>query len=607
VKFSNDKKTNAPREISVGMTGKKQRASLPAGESLALILRLFRDHGAEHAGAYFAAIVLMGISAAATALSAYLLKPVLNQLTSSGSLELLSLAIACLFALRGASTYSYLVLLAKTGNRIIADVQDKLFQSLIHQDLGFLQQHHTGDFLTRLAIAANGVKETLQVLITSAGRDALTLTGLVAVMIIQDPLLSIVAIALMPLGAYGLGRLIKRVRMLARRSYDGMAKVLSTLQEALLGIRVIKSFGLEVFMTTRMTEAITEVETASNRMAAGMAFSSPIADMFGGLAVALVILYGGWRVRTGGADAGSFFSFIAALLMAYEPAKRLAKLNLEIQNGLVGVKLIYDILDQQPAEEPQSKTRPFQPDHFHIAFDKVCFSYRREEPVLRDLSFMAEAGQTTALVGLSGTGKTTVLALLQRFFSPSDGSISIGGIKIADADLAALRQTIASVSQDVFLFRGTVAENIALGRPGATREHIIAAAKRANAHDFISSFAAGYDTEVGEQGQHLSTGQRQRISIARAMLKDAPILLLDEPTAALDPESEREVQKGIDHLRAGRTTLIITHRLQTIIHADRIIVIDQGRVAEYGSHADLMARCGLYASLFKADTSIKVN
>jgi len=589
------------------MTGKKTRASLPASESLDLILRLFRDHGAEHAGAYVAAIVLMSISAAATALSAYLLKPVLNQLTSAGDLERLSAAIACLFALRGIATYSYLVLLAKTGNRIIANVQDKLFRSLIHQDLSFLQRHHTGDFLTRLAVAANGVKETLQVLITSAGRDALTLTGLVAVMIIQDPLLSVVAIALMPLGAYGLGRLIKRVRMLARRSYDGTAKVLFTLQEALLGIRVIKSFGLENFMTLRMKNAITEVETASNRMAAGMAFSSPIADMFGGFAIALVILYGGWRVRVGGADAGSFFSFIAALLMAYEPAKRLAKLHLEIQNGLVGVKLIYDILDQQPKEPPREKKRPFKPQDFRIAFDAVSFAYRPGEPVLKALSFTAEAGQTTALVGLSGAGKTTVLALLQRFFDPSDGHINIGDEEISSVDLAALRRNIASVSQDVFLFSGTVAENIALGRPGSSHEDIVAAAKHANAHEFIAGFVLGYETQVGEQGQHLSTGQRQRISIARAILKNAPVLLLDEPTAALDPESEREVQKGIDHLRMGRTTLIVAHRLQTIVNADRIIVIDGGRAAECGSHKELIARAGLYASLFETDASFRTN
>jgi len=587
------------------MTEKTRRAALGDGESLALIARLLRDHGAEHAGAYCAAVFLMGLAAAATALSAYLLKPVLNQLTSAGDLELLSAAIACLFLLRGVSTYGYLVLLAKTGNRIIAKVQDKLFQSLIHQDLGFLQKHHTGDFLTRLAVAANGVKETLQVLITSAGRDALTLTGLVAVMIIQDPLLSVVAVALMPLGAYGLGRLIKRVRQLARRSYDGTAKVLFTLQEALLGIRVIKSFGLEGFMSARMKAAISEVEAASNRMAAGMAFSSPIADMFGGLAIALVILYGGWRVRSGGADAGSFFSFIAALLMAYEPAKRLAKLHLEIQNGLVGVRLIYDILDQCPAEPQHEEEQAFHPASCSLVFDKVCFAYREDEPVLQALSFVAEAGQTTALIGVSGAGKTTVLALLQRFFDPSRGDIRIGGACISSVALASLRRAIASVSQDVFLFRGSIAENIALGRPGASREDIVAAAKSANAHAFICGFASGYDTEVGEQGQHLSTGQRQRISIARAILKDAPILLLDEPTAALDPDSEREVQKGIDHLRRGRTVLIVAHRLQTIVNADRIILIDKGRAAECGTHAALIAQGGLYAALFKTDAGFE--
>jgi ATP-binding cassette subfamily B protein len=549
----------------------------------------------------------MAVTAAATAVCAFLLKPVLNEMTSPHgfqSLERLSLTIACLFLLRGLATYGSLVLLARTGNRIIAKVQGRLFDRLIYQDLTFLQQHNAGEVLTRLTIAANGVKDVLQVLMTSAGRDALTLLGLVTVMIVQDPLLSIVALALMPLGTYGLGRLIKHVRGLARRSFDGSAKIMFTMQEALLGMHVIKSFGLERLMMARMQSAVTEVETAASRMSAGMAISSPVADVFGGLAIASVVLYGGWRVRSSGADAGSFFSFIAALLMAYEPAKRLAKLQLELQNGLVGARLIYDFMDRDSVETPCLDGPALAIETCRVAFDNVSFAYREGEPVLDGLNFVAEPGKTTALVGISGCGKTTIVNLLQRFYTAQAGRITIDGQDIAHVALGSLRAAIASVSQDVFLFSATIAENIALGRIGATRREIVAAARQANAHDFISAFAAGYETHVGDQGLQLSTGQRQRIAIARAILKDAPILLLDEPTASLDPDSEREVQKAIDYIRKGRTTIVVAHRLQTIYDADCICVIDKGRVSESGRHSELMQKHGLYAALFEANTSI---
>jgi ATP-binding cassette subfamily B protein len=580
-------------------------AALP-GESLALIKRLFADHARQHVSAYLTSVLLMAVAAAATAISAFLLKPVLNQMSAAdgfASLKWLSLAIAGLFLLRGCATYGYLVLLARTGNSIVAQVQMRLFEHLIFQDLRRLQENHSGEFLTRLAVAANGVRETLQVLITSAGRDILTLAGLVIVMIVQDPALSVIALALMPIGAYWLGRLIRRVRSYARRSFDGTAKIMFAMQEALLGIRVVKSFGLEAQMIKRMRAAVTEVETASSRMAAGMAISSPLADMFGGIAIASVILYGGWRVSMTGADAGSFFSFIAALLMAYEPAKRLAKLHLEIQSGLTGARLVYEILDEAPADAHRMDrpALPFRPGA--IAFEKLSFAYRLGEPVLRDMNFIAAEHATTALVGVSGCGKSTMIHLIQRFFDPDLGRITIAGQDIADTDLVSLRQNIAVVSQDIFLFHATIAENIGFGCLGASADAIVTAAQQANAHDFISAFSRGYETRVGEQGQQLSTGQRQRIAIARAFLRNAPILLLDEPTASLDTESEREVQKAIDRLRQGRTTIVVAHRLQTIIDADCICVIDRGGVIESGTHAELMARRGIYVTFFERDAT----
>jgi ATP-binding cassette subfamily B protein len=299
------------------------------------------------------------------------------------------------------------------------------------------------------------------------------------------------------------------------------------------------------------------------------------------------------------ADAGSFFSFLAALLMAYEPAKRLARFHLEIQNGLVGAKLVYEIIDR-PAPETAGAARPqLALARGRITFENVSFAYRDKELVLDGLDFLGEPGKTTALVGPSGGGKSTMLALIQRFYDPSRGRIAIDATDIRSVDIASLRRAIAFVSQDVFLFHASIAENIGLGRPGASEAEIVSAARQAHAHDFIMSFAAGYATQVGERGLHLSAGERQRIAIARAILKDAPILLLDEPTAALDPESEQAIQTALDELRRGRTTIVVAHRLQTIIGADRITMIEAGRAAEAGTHAELIARGGTYTRFFR--------
>jgi ATP-binding cassette subfamily B protein len=375
---------------------------------------------------------------------------------------------------------------------------------------------------------------------------------------------------------------------------------METMQETVLGNRIIKSFNLEEVMRRRMAISIREVERMANRVAAGSAITSPLADALAGFAIAAVIFYGSWRVTVGHADPGSFFSFVAALLMAYDPAKRVARLNLDLQSGLVGARLIYDVLDQPPAELEQKSKPALVVPAGRITFENVRFGYRADEPVLDGLDLVVEQNATTALVGPSGGGKSTIISLIQRFYTPDSGRIDIDGQDIATVGLVSLRDKIAFVSQDVFLFRGTIRDNIALGRPGASEDEIIAAAHKAYAHDFIMSFADGYDTSVGEQGAQLSGGQRQRVAIARAMLKNAPILLLDEPTAALDSDSERAVQKALDELRSGRTTLVVAHRLQTIIGADQICVVEAGRIVEVGTHHELIARRGTYRRFFIA-------
>ena len=577
------------------------KASLKDSDNLTMFRRLFVEHGRKHLASYVFAIALMSVGAGATAYSAYLLKPVLNGLIEGErfkELRMMAWIVFGLFALRGISTYCASVIMSRAGNAIIAAAQSRLFNHLLRQDMRFYNGRHSTDFITRLVYAPNGVRDTIQALITSIGRDVLTLAGLAVVMFLQDPQLALIAVSVVPAAAFILSRTVGRMRKFIRRTYAGATQIMETMQETVQGARIVKSFNLEETMRTRMALNIREVEKSSNRVAAGLAISSPVADTLAGLAIGAVIFYGSYRVTIEQADAGSFFSFVAAMLMAYDPARRLARLRLDVQNGLTSARLMYEVLDA-PAAEAQVEGLPkLDVAHGRIVVENVDFRYRPDEAVLAGFNLVVKPNQTTALVGPSGGGKSTIIALLQRFYAPESGRILIDGADIAQVDLHSLRAKIAFVSQDVFLFNGSIRDNIALGRPGADDEEIFAAARKAHAHDFICGFSTGYETSVGEQGAQLSGGQKQRIAIARAILKDAPILLLDEPTAALDSESEREVQKALDELRIGRTTLVVAHRLQTIINADTIVVIEGGRAAEAGSHEQLMALGGVYRTFF---------
>ncbi len=585
------------------LAGLSDQESARPATSFSILRRLLAEHGRRYGVAYLAALVSMGVGSAATALVAYLLKPVLNQMVDPDGLRtmrVLSLAVAALFAVRGLSSYFSQVLLARAGARIVADLQMRVFDRLLDQDMAFLRDSHSSDMLARVAIAAGGVRDTLQVLALSVGRDAATLVCLVVVMFVQDATLALIAVAAMPIAGFGLSQLVGAVRRLSRRSFDGSARVLQTVQETLQGIGVVKSFTLEDEMRARMGASVDEVARAADRAAVRMAMASPIADFIAGIAIAIILFYGSWRVTAAGADAGAFFSFVVAMLMAYDPGKKLARVHLEMQAGLDKARALYEILDEPGVEAPRAGHPALRVGPGRIEYMDVDFAYRPGEPALDQLSLAFEPGRTTALVGVSGAGKSTIVALLLRFYKPSSGAIFIDAQDIAGVELRSLRRNIAYVPQDVFLFSGSIRDNIALGRPGARAEEIELAAHRANADEFIRAFRDGYDTDVGELGQKLSGGQKQRIAIARAMLKDAPILVLDEPTAALDSESEREVRKALDELRSGRTTIVIAHRLQTILSADSICVIDKGRMIARGAHADLLASEPSYRAFVEA-------
>jgi ATP-binding cassette, subfamily B, bacterial MsbA len=580
----------------------------PAVGAIAMLSRLLRDYGQEHKWAYVAGALLLAVGAGTTAISAALLRPVLNGMATAArfsEMRILAFAVLGLFVLRGLSTYGALVILSRTGNRIVATVQSRVFDHLLRQNILYFQDRHSSEFVARLALAANGVRDSMQVLVQSIARDGFSVLGLVIVMFWRDPLIAAMALCVLPVAALLLGRVIRRVRAFARRSFDGSTQIMQTMGETVLGMRIVKAFNLEDEMRKRMNDAIRIVERSANRMAAGGASATLVADSLAGLAIGFAIFYGSWRVSIGHGDVGSFVSFLGALLLAYEPAKRLGRLNVDIQNGLVGARLIYEVLDAPQGEAAQSSYPKIAVGVGRVVIEDARFAYRPGEYAIDGLSLVAEPSSTTALVGPSGGGKTTILGLIQRFYTLSRGRVTIDGQDISTVDLASLRDRIAFVSQDVFLFRGTIRENIAVGRPGSSEAEIVAAARKAHAHDFILQFAAGYETNVGEQGAQLSGGQRQRIAIARAILKDAPILLLDEPTAALDSESERAVQTALDDLRIGRTTLVVAHRLQTIVNSNQIWVIEGGRAVETGEHEELIARRGAYYAFFAAQFGAK--
>ena len=578
-------------------------SSLPPGAmtgSWPLVRRLLLDQGRQHWQGYVVALALMGVVAAMTALAAWLMKDVINRIfveSNYGAIWWLSGAIMVIFVTKGLCGWGHAVVLARIGNRIIADTQMRVFDKLLRQGVGFYGDVPSSEIVGRIQKGAAATRDVLNLIATSLGRDTLSLIGLVLVMIVQDPMMSVIALVLMPIAAIVVKGFVKRVKKVVPREVAGMVGVVSALMETVQGIRVVKSFRLEEAMTSRMRHHVKEVEQAANRIANVSSRPVPLADALGGIAIALVIMYAGHNVIRGGQTPGEFFSFVTALLLAYEPARRLAKLNVDLSAALVGTKILFDIIDVPTAEDDAAGRPALKVSAGRIKFEDVTFGYRPQVPVLRELSFVAEAGETTALVGTSGSGKTTIVNLIPRFWPVESGRILIDGQDIAQVSLASLRDACALVSQDVFLFAGTVGENIAFGRIGASQAEIEAAAQAAHAHEFIRQFPKGYDTEVGELGTMLSGGQRQRIAIARAILKDAPIILLDEATAALDSESEYEVQRALDELMRQRTTLVIAHRLQTVVSADKICVVDAGRIVEEGKHAVLLEAGGRYAHL----------
>lgn len=580
------------------------RISAERMRSAALVHRLVRDFVRRHTGKIVIAFICMGLAAGSTAIRAWLMQPVLDRVfvdRDQSILLLISGAALALAAVKGIADYGVNVLMTRVGLRIVTDVQTALYARLMRADISYFHANPSGTLISRFTNDVGLLRNAAVNVLAGIGKDAVTVVFLVCLMFYQDWLLALIAFFAFPLAIRPIAGIGRRMRRVSVNTQTEMGQMTTLLNQTFQGARHVKAYGMEAYEVGRARVLFERVYALVDRANRTRSVASPMIEALGGTAIAVVILYGGHQVIAGARTPGAFFSFITALLLAYQPVKSLANLNASLQEGLAAAQRVFDVLDLEPTIQDAPDARPLRLSGGEVRLDNVRFAYHPGAPALDSVSVTVPAGGTVALVGPSGAGKSTVLNLILRFFDADEGSVAIDGQDVRGLTLASLRGSIALVAQEVALFDDTVRANIAYGRFGATQSDIEAAAEAAAAHSFILELPDGYDTLVGEHGVRLSGGQRQRLAIARAMLKDAPILLLDEATSALDNESERHVQAALKALMQGRTTVVIAHRLSTIINADLICVMDRGRIVESGKHAQLLAHDGLYRRLYETE------
>ncbi|HPW67999.1 MAG TPA: lipid A export permease/ATP-binding protein MsbA [Deltaproteobacteria bacterium] len=546
-------------------------------------------------------LVLTLITAGATGAVAFMFKYVVDDILIEKNvmmLKLIPFVVVAIYLVKALSDYFSYFLMADVGQRVILNVRDKLYGHIQTLSMPYFIRTPTGVLISRITNDVNMIQSSVTNAVTELIRESLKLLGLVAVVFYRSVELALIAMVVFPLVVYPISQFGRRLKHYSTKSMNVMGHVMSILDEGISGIRIVKAYNMEEYEKERFSTENRRYYRNWMKRIAVRALSSPLMELIAGLAGAFILWYGGMQVVEGSLSAGDFASFILAMGMLYSPIRKLNTVNIEVQEGIAAAKRIFNVLDTTPEIGDKAGAEDLGRVDGEFAFHDVSFTYTGDEYALTGVSFTARRGQRVALVGESGSGKTTIANLLPRLFEVSSGRIVVGGRDIRDVTMKSLRRNIAMVTQEMVLFNDTIRANIAYGTENATQESIQEAARAARAHDFIMQMPHTYDTVVGESGVRLSGGQRQRICIARAIIKDAPILILDEATSALDTESEREVQAALERLMKDRTTLIIAHRLSTIIRADHIIVLNKGEIVEEGSHQELMEKNGYYARLY---------
>ncbi len=568
--------------------------------SFALYKRLLRTYVWRYRRVLFLGAFAMILVAGSAALQAYLMKPVLDDIfvnKNESFLFWIPILLMLTALVNAIGDYGQSLCLKYVGQRVVSDMQGDLFSHLMHADLSLFHDQSSGRLISRLTNDIMLMRQSVSQVITGAIKESFTAVALVSVMLYQSLAMSAMAVGILVFAILPIAKLGNRMRKVADATQQQMADFSAQLDDIFQGVRVVKAYRREEFEITRVRETVRKLFRLYYKASRIQSGAAPMLAMLGGVAIASIIWYGGFKVIHGETTTGAFFSFITAMLMAYRPVKILASLNTQLQEGMAAAGRFFAIIDTSATIKDKPGAPALTVARGEITLTDVSFHYHPGSGGVEGLSFTVPAGKTVALVGSSGSGKSTIMNLLLRFYEPQSGSITIDGVDVRNVTLTSLRDALGLVSQDIVLFNDSVRANIAYGKLEATEEEIIAAAQKAHAHEFIMAMPQGYDTQIGPLGVKLSGGQRQRLSIARAILKNAPILLLDEATSALDNASERAVQDALAALAAGRTTLVIAHRLSTIQDADTILVLDHGRIAASGTHAELVAKSPIYQAL----------